>query len=142
MFDHLLKEALGADSEQARIDAALQLARLRDELEEALDEVKDRLRFAALSQLNGAAGSVALHGTDGQVSVNIPRPTLKVVGDRESLRKGLGESYELFFEERVTVHVRPEFRFLVQGEEPSRRDFLFGAVSEVQGIPRVSFKVK
>lgn len=141
MFNQLLTTALGAESEQERIDAALQLARLRDELEEALDEVKDQLRFVALNRLNGAAGSVTLLGHDGgQVSVNVPRPTLKVVGDRESLRKALGESYDLFFEERVTVHARPEFRFLVYDAEARQRDFLLGAVSENQVVPRVSFK--
>jgi len=141
MFNQILNEALEANSEEALAAAALKLAVLGDELKAAMDSAKAELRVIALRKLDNKPGSVNLSGGEvGVVSINLPKPSLKVLRDRENLQRDLGERYAEFFEERITVLPRGEFRALAANAPNELREVLFKAVSEEDSTPRVSFR--
>jgi hypothetical protein len=141
-IENLLGTVENGPTDADRAEAALTLAREAERLEGLLLRAKTALRGLAVERLNAQPGMIVLNATQGgSVAVTLPRPSLRVVAQRDALQGSLGPLYGLLFEERVTVAPRADFRDLVSNvtDEAAKRTLL-AAVEEVEGTPRVSFR--
>lgn len=108
------------------------------------NDIKARIRDEALDRLQQQPGTLQIGGTDeGSVSVTVPTPKLKLSKDADIdlLLKVLGDDIGLYLESKVTYSPRKMTPELIsQMEDGQAKTILLGALEEMEGTPRVSFK--
>lgn len=142
LIPNMLDAVLTATTDDDLARAALALVRLAEEAGRAVERAKVRIRDIALERTDGLPDTVILDAHDaGSVAVNIPKPTLRFIGDRDSLRESLGDRYDTYFREKIVVSLATDFRALVENtRDATVRGLLTGAVAEADLTPRVSFR--
>lgn len=116
---------------------------LVNESAKAVGFIKDMLRKEAAARADGKPGSHYFPGIDGsQCIVNIPTPVLQMKKDADidSLRRLLGDKFDLFFETVVTYRPRKEFYLKTAACNEKEVQAIVDAVDLVDGTPRVMFK--
>jgi hypothetical protein len=135
---------------------ALNLAVLADAVAKALNPLKERLREAGITELEGTSGSTHIEGADntGKVTVTVPSPQIRFTksADPEGLKAMLGDSFDIYFTTKVSYAPRKNIRDVVVArakmmhkraadEVMSHAEALvMESIEEQQPTPRVSFK--
>lgn len=149
-FEHLVAEAArSAELSDARVAGlALELSAVYAQANEALEPLKERLRFIASEKtenpviLTGLSRKGEILGT---VMVTFPERQVKLAkdADLDTLRSLLGDSFDDYFETTVTVKPRKELPKILAPELKTaslRAKEILEAVEYVDPTPRVGFK--
>jgi hypothetical protein len=114
-------------------------------LNKSLKPIKEALRKTAVERWGHDPGPRHFTGYQGSESVvTVPNPTLKVRpgADMEKLRQAIGE---VAFGDHFDTSYKPRKSFrnrVAACSDQIRQASLLGVVDEVEGTPRVSFKVR
>jgi hypothetical protein len=135
---------------------ALLLARLNDEVLEALEALKEALREHARPLLpeGETVGTVEVPGVAegldlGCVTVTFPAVVVKIdkKANVERLKRTLGSAFSDYFEERVTYSPHKDFQERTEAalstdpsQEAAEARLALGVVSVDEATPRVGFK--
>ena len=138
---------------------ALELARLHDQILDALEPLKEALRAVAREDLDGdPEGIIEMEGDSaegdciGFVTVTFPEVGVKLSknADIKRLRRSLGSRFNDYFDSSVTYTPRKDFKGRVEaalrttGSEESPRQaearLVLAAVETLDPTPRVGFK--
>lgn len=126
---------------QRAIDLADQIAQLSEELE----PLKSQLRVEARAALNHEPGVWTVPDLPapytGRVTVTVPTPPLGVadIAPAEIVKMIGPEAYRSYFEERVKVVPKRDFRERVLTAREPLRSALMGLIEVGAGTARVSF---
>lgn len=126
------------------VEAGTLLAAVINTALERLDGIKRILREEALEDLKHDPGSVSFEGVyHGYVTVSVPKPklTLPKKVDPETLRRNLGDRFDLFFNTKTTYVPRTDAgELILRIATREEKDLLLQALEEKEGTPRVSFR--
>jgi len=148
-FQELLAEiqdTLNDATVSESVEVGSTLFHLLKEAEAIQDQIKVKLREAALEDLSHGSGVAKFEGTcDGSVTITVPKakPRLRKDADIDLLRKALGEDFDLYLETVTNHNIRTITPDLIsQMEDGQPKTILLSSIEEVEGTPRVSFQKK
>ena len=113
-----------------------------------LDILKPEIRNKAASVLGDPTGNISfpVQGvSNGSCMVTFVGPSLKVKkgADMAKLKEALGAEFSIYFEEKVSYDVKPQFEnnmIKLASDNSEKLKTVMSVVDQVSNTPRISFK--